>query len=341
MRLKNKRAVVIPSTGIGDALMMMIASEHLRKAGFEVTTIYPRLRELQDWFPGHTFQERDHFSPDEWIIAQNNNLPHITLLKQSYRDHLSIFYPTYSYNKHGFITVLDRVFDETKPMTENIARAIHSLTSTPFHQNLDIGLRQSPGIEIVEDGGSITTIKPPSSITQSRELSRNSIVKVSMKWCTSTPFHRNLDNGITPPTNLSHRLYPKRVLIHHTSSAPEKNWLKSKYDVVLRGLKKRGFEPVFVPKFATLSELAAFVYESGFLIGNDSLVGHLASNLSIPTLIVADHDKRMRLWRPGWYPGSIVTVRQWIPQWKFLRKNWQHLISPSHVLSVFDQIKIN
>ncbi len=25
--------------------------------------------------------------------------------------------------------------------------------STPFHQNLDIGLRQSPGIEIVEDGG--------------------------------------------------------------------------------------------------------------------------------------------------------------------------------------------
>jgi hypothetical protein len=29
---------------------------------------------------------------------------------------------------------------------------------------------------------------------------------------------------------------------------------------------RRGFEPVFVPEFATLSKLAAFVYESGFVI---------------------------------------------------------------------------
>ena len=33
-------------------------------------------------------------------------------------------------------------------------------------------LRQSPGMEIVEEGGSIEEIQPPSSTTQSRELSR-------------------------------------------------------------------------------------------------------------------------------------------------------------------------
>ncbi len=60
-----------------------------------------------------------------------------------------------------------------------------AISSTPFHQNLDIGLRQSPGIEIVEDGGSIASIQPPSSTTQSRELSRNSNVKILMKRCTS------------------------------------------------------------------------------------------------------------------------------------------------------------
>ncbi len=37
---------------------------------------------------------------------------------------------------------------------------------------LGVRLRQSPGIEIVEEGGSIAEIHPPSSTTQSRELSR-------------------------------------------------------------------------------------------------------------------------------------------------------------------------
>ena len=281
MQIKSKKVAIIPSKGIGDALMMMIASEHLKKAGCTVTTVYPKLRELQDWFPGHTFEARETFSSDEWIIAQNNNLPHIDLLKERYRSHLSIFYPTYSYSKHGFITPLDRVFDETKTMADNIASAIHSLSSYPSSK----------------------------------------------------------ESGLTPPSHLSHRLYPKRVLIHHTSSLPEKNWLKSRYDTVFKGLQKRGFEPVFVPEFPTLSELAAFVYESGFVIGNDSLVGHLASNLFIPTLIIADQFERMRLWRPGWHPGSVVTATKKLPQWKIFRNNWQYFISSSRVLNIFDKIK--
>ncbi|MFS8563805.1 MAG: hypothetical protein LVR00_05620 [Rhabdochlamydiaceae bacterium] len=105
MSLKQK-AVVIPSSGIGDALMMMIASEHLRKAGIAVTTIYPKLLELQEWFPEHVFVEAKDFSRDEWVIVQNNNLPHINVLKNTCRNHLSILYPTYSYNKHGAITPL-------------------------------------------------------------------------------------------------------------------------------------------------------------------------------------------------------------------------------------------
>jgi len=57
--------------------------------------------------------------------------------------------------------------------------------STSFHENLAIGLRQSPGIEIVGEGGSIKAIQPPSPTTQSRELSRNSNDKIFMKLCTS------------------------------------------------------------------------------------------------------------------------------------------------------------
>jgi len=52
---------------------------------------------------------------------------------------------------------------------------------TSFYQNLDIGLRQSPGIEIVKDGGNIAEIQPPFSTTQSRELLQSSNDKILME----------------------------------------------------------------------------------------------------------------------------------------------------------------
>jgi hypothetical protein len=147
------------------------------------------------------------------------------------------------------------------------------------------------------------------------------------------------ENGITPPPHLNHRLNSRRVLLHHTSSLENKNWLKEKYLQVAHGLKRRGYQPVFVPEFSNLDDLATYVYQSGFVIGNDSLIGHLASNLQIPTIIVADKNERMKLWRPGWLEGSVVTLGPWIPPWKFFEKNWQHFISSARVLRVFDDLE--
>lgn len=146
------------------------------------------------------------------------------------------------------------------------------------------------------------------------------------------------ENGITPPTHLIHRLHRQRVLLHHTSSLEEKNWLKEKFQEVAHGLKRRGYEPAFVPEFSSLDDLAAYVFQSGYVIGNDSLVGHLASNLQIPTLIVADKQERMNLWRPGWLEGSVVTLAPWIPAWKFFEKNWKYFISSGRVLRSFDDL---
>ncbi len=77
-----------------------------------------------------------------------------------------------------------QVLMEMPPVSLEKLPFLNSL-STSFHQNVDIGLRQSPGIEIVEDGSSIAEIQPPSSTTQSQELSRNSNVNILMKRCTS------------------------------------------------------------------------------------------------------------------------------------------------------------
>ncbi|HEV7737895.1 MAG TPA: hypothetical protein VGO47_11060, partial [Chlamydiales bacterium] len=60
-------------------------------------------------------------------------------------------------------------------VASDIACCTHpTLPSGPSHKFLTLGPRQSPGIEIVGEGGCIEAIQPPSPTTQSRELSRGS-----------------------------------------------------------------------------------------------------------------------------------------------------------------------
>jgi ADP-heptose:LPS heptosyltransferase len=80
----------------------------------------------------------------------------------------------------------------------------------------------------------------------------------------------------------------------------------------------------------TLSDLATLVYESALVIGNDSLLGHLASNLNIPTLILADDPERLQLWRPDWAPSHLLFPPAYLPK-RLRKKYWSHLISPQRV----------
>ena len=91
-----------------------------------------------------------------------------------------------------------------------------------------------------------------------------------------------------------------------------------------------------LPNFPTLDDLASFIYESGFLIGNDSGTGHLASALEIPTLtIIQTTSKKGFRWRPGWTNGIVIK-----PFFKLKLKNktyWQCFISTKKVLKAFNK----
>jgi len=310
----KKKAAVVPAAGIGDALLMMIASARLLELGYEVTTLHPALLQLQEWFPKHKFapapvleEIATFFSHYDLIIAQNDNSSKIRTLiqlrEEKKLENLAIFYPTYEPHKHAPLRSLDKVFAPHLPMATNIAEATAKLL----------------------------------------------LLSSSSK-----------DNDILPPADLLHRHHMKRVVFHPTSSALTKNWTREKYFAVANKLQKAGFEPVFavsssersewleaekrgfaVPNFESLDTLARYVYESGFVIGNDSLLGHLASNLQIPTLIIAGCAKRMQLWQPDWLSGRVIAPPRWIPNCKGLRwreRHWQTWISPRRVLAEFDQL---
>ncbi|HSX12129.1 MAG TPA: glycosyltransferase family 9 protein [Rhabdochlamydiaceae bacterium] len=292
--MKNRQVAVIPSKGIGDALLMMIASHQLLLHGYEVTTFHEKLKELQDWFVGHRFAKKETLETGhyELIIAQNDNSPFISSLIEKARAPLSIFYPSYHSYKHAPLFKLDQVFNAAQPMADNIAASISRLL-----------------------GGS------PSK-----------------------------ENGLCAPNHLTHRKYQKRIVLHPTSSLPSKNWSPVKFLKVAAHLKRKGYEPVFavsmeekkawdflsfeLQAFDRLDALAAFLFESGGLIGNDSLLGHLASNLQIPTLVIADNPHLLALWRPGWLLGAVVTPPAWVPS-KIRERFWRSLISSKKVANYF------
>jgi hypothetical protein len=160
-------------------------------------------------------------------------------------------------------------------------------------------------------------------------------------------------NGITIPKGVTPRKYPKRVIIHPTSSRPGKNWPREKFLRLAEKLKREGFEPAFTvspnerkdwpeaPLFATLSDLVAFVCESGYMIGNDSGVGHLASCLGLPTLTLCRNERTANFWRPAWSPGKVCLPVSWLPNIKGMRwrdEHWQWGISVGKVLGSFHEL---
>ena len=297
------KAAVICSKGMGDGLMMMVASHRLKLEGYDVTTFQDSLGELEDWFPGHHFAKRSTIGSLEafdLIVLQNDNTPFSFNLIEKYRDKIYIFYASYEEGKHWALNPQDRIFDRALPLVTNVAQSIASIL------------------------GKMDPI---------------------------------LENGIAVPKELSYRKYQKRVVIHPTSTTPKRTWSREKFLGVAKKLEKEGYEisfslspdekekwrgiPFAIPEFPNLSALASYLYESYFLIGNESGTGHLASNLGIPTIIIASCPKQMALWRPGFLLGKVVTPSSYIPNTKLLRlreNRWQAFISPRRVVKTFHEV---
>lgn len=305
-----KTAAVLPAQGIGDALLMLIASYNLEQADYETITYQPLLSSLSPWLRTKyfkalpsTYMLENELRLTDLIILQNDNSPKakhlIELRSEKKLPQLAVFYPSYKESKHGPLHPQDYVFNSELSMAENIAKAISKLLNLAG-------------------------------------VSKN--------------------NGMSPLQHLTHRKYKNRVVIHPSSSSEEKNWPKKKFIALKEKLIKKGFDVVIatspkerqswsehlktdIPLLSTLSDLAELIYESGYVIGNDSLACHLASNLQIPSLIVADDESRMKLWRPGWLRAEVITPSSfWLRLFWFKKRHWTRLISVSDVFKRFKKI---
>lgn len=164
------------------------------------------------------------------------------------------------------------------------------------------------------------------------------------------------ENGFTPPEGLVFRKYPKRVVIHSTSGRITRNWQKAKFVKLALHLENKGFDPVFIPgteienwrdvdfetlKFSSLDSLSRYIYESGYLIGNDSGLGHLASALGLKTLTLCRRKALAKMWAPSFAKNIVITPPSFIPNISGFRlrdRHWKKFITVGKVVRGFRKL---
>ena len=167
------------------------------------------------------------------------------------------------------------------------------------------------------------------------------------------------ENGIQAPASVRPRADMARIVIHPIASDVHKSWLPMRFVKLAIWLRKRGFEPEFLlppdalaqwqwlaqygfsPRaFSSLADVAAHIAETGWVIGNDSGIGHLASNLGVPTVALAMRSRIAQRWRPGWAPARAVIAPPLMPSRYLKEKYWKYLLSSARVMAAFDALRL-
>lgn len=311
----GSRAAVFCHNGLGDGIVGLVLSNNLHLNGFHVDTYQDLMGSMQNWFPhlpilsypGVDAIEGILHRYDLFCVFQNDTSSFIQKLiqegKKRFPDRVKVIYIYPSRHIVDEPYYQDARIDPHLPVAENLRRFCEKLLHLP---------------------------------------------------------RSTRSNGFIPPAELKSRLHAKRVIIHPTSSRPGKNWSREKYIEVSLQLRKEGYEPAWtlgpkeksawgelielgfsLPDFETLDSLARYIYESGYLLGNDSGLGHLASFLGVPTLTLTRRPALAKLWAPSYAPGVVVTPSSLIPNIRGLRlrdRYWQKFISTQKVLRAFNRL---
>jgi heptosyltransferase-3 len=311
-RNMNYKAAFFCHNGLGDGVNGLSLSHNLALQGWEIDTYQNTMGSMQNWFPHLPIFSYPNLDTIPSILAKYDSI----FVVQNDTD---LFVKTLiSEGKRLFPEKIKVLYLYPSP----------NIVNEPYYRDC----LTNPKISFLENMGIICTqiLKFPKFIRS---------------------------NGFVPPSNLVQGKFSRRVVIHPTSARITRNWPKDRFVKLALHLKKQGYEVVLIPgekdwadwqdvlplglylkNFSSLDELSSFIYESKYLIGNDSGLGHLASSLGVPTLTLCRRRAWANFWAPSFSKGVVITPASWIPNISGLRlrdKYWRHFISVGKVKKGF------
>jgi len=304
-----KKALVYCSKGLGDGLIFLIVSKNLNKNGYKVDTFHPFLSELGHWFK--------YTSIKPYPNADTN----------------------FEFLNEYDLLIINSDYNELNQRLVNHAKKHHFEKTYELHPSACKGKNPPKG-----------DLKFNSEITVKENLAI---------FCENNLNLSNVlfSNDISIPSHLKYRKYKKRVVLHPTSNNINRNWPKEKFLRLAKKLKHRGFQPSFIlaghekkyfekfidfniPELKNLDQMASFIHESAFFIGNDSGVAHLASTLKIPTLTIFSTKRKQKFWKPSFHIDE--TIVSWplinVKGLRLREKFWKKTISVKKVLNGFERL---
>ncbi|MCK4870345.1 MAG: hypothetical protein KAS93_04465 [Gammaproteobacteria bacterium] len=333
MLTQAPKIAVIGSRGLGDGLIFLVLAKNLQRHGFDVTFYNNFTAQLKPWIPDLKLapypKKEDvftHFTKFDIVISEKVSVLTDAVPENKFKElgEKYIFLSCTTRNLHPDLTLDPSAYVKNKINDDAIFTAIQPILA------------------------SAGTILPKISKTLP-------LIETLAIFCRDKLFipEATKEINLQPPAHLIHQKYPKRIIIHPTSSTTNKNWAQHKFIKLASRLQKDGWVPTFIvspaerpewqritaglfdlPSFPSINELAAFIYESGVMVGNESGIGHLASALGIPTLSIAGAGTKKIRWRPSWAYGEIINF----PKITFKgKKYWQWFISVNHVYRCFNQ----
>jgi heptosyltransferase-3 len=326
------RIALVAFSSLGDSLIYLMMAENLQRNGYHVTVVGTIAYQLRQWLP--QLEIRPYPAIDRYDEALVGFDLVIMSPPHALRDRMDA--ATLATMQRKWLLICQKAptswrFDLTEMLRKRCAPDIFSRLQNLADCGGPIRHRHYAGESIVD----IT-------LTYMRErMGLNSVAR-------TVP--------LSPPAGLRHRHHIKRVIVSPDSAWPEKkDWSPRSFLKLCRTLRKKGFAPTIVvapanhsrwqhmpgnnfdtPVFHDIAELAAYIYESGATIANDSGNGHLASFLGIPVVTIYRKRDPMFQWRPDWGPCTVVCPRLTLP---WVRGHiWKPFLATKDIVAALERV---
>lgn len=306
------KAAVFSCKGLGDGLVVLTLSHNLQLNNYIVDTYHNNLIEMQSWFENLPIKKYPDISKIDEIL--------------NYYDKIFVSYDfsnkfIMSLIEIGKQKFLDKIFVLNPCPSKKVG-------SQPYYEDTFF----TPNLSVVDN---------------------------ILKFCKSVLHLKKVEksNGIKNPNSSIFKKFSKRVVIHPSSAKESKNWPINSYMSLAKILKEKGYDPVFVisekekndfqileknnfslKAFSSLDTLSSFVFQSAYMIGNDSGIGHLASCIGLQTISIFRNHRSAKLWRPGFEKSKTIFPSPYIPNLSIFRlrdKYWKKFISLKKILKLF------
>lgn len=334
MPLDNEKpdVALVAYDTLGDGLIYLMMAENLSLNGFEVTYYGKQTADLREWLP--------QFRVERYSTEQD-------LDSELGRHDLVLYSPPTSVRQ-------SRSPDEMRRLAERYVLICNS-PHIPDYWSYDHTERIKRDLP-PEKARKLLGLAGCGARIRHRQFGRETVVEITLAFMKEKMQLESATKEVrlTVPDGLEHRRYRRRIVISPDSASPgRKDWDPGRFLALADRLAARGYDPRIVvapanhqtwktmpgniyetPKFLSISELAAFLYESGAVVANDSGNGHLASFLRVPTITIHRGLKPNYAWRPGWGPGTIVCPT--IAVSLFKRRLWRPFVPTAKILRAID-----